>query len=220
MQPANVRRTPGYRNKPEGDIVAGIRIGDSAVVIDGPTEQDGLTWVKLDRGGWVATAMPTAIGESEAILAPSAGFLPFRIASPVSPLAVVTQEFGENPAFYSQIAGYPVPLKGHNGRDYGQGEGAPILACDDGLVEKSGLDSFGFGIMVKVRHAWGESIYAHLVATHVVVGQTVARGHLLGGMGNTGLSQGVHLHFGIRVNPYDRADGWGGFSDPRDHLES
>jgi murein DD-endopeptidase MepM/ murein hydrolase activator NlpD len=25
----------------------------------------------------------------------------------------------------------------------------------------------------------------------------------------------AHLHFGVRINPYRRADGWGGFVDPK-----
>ena len=27
-----------------------------------------------------------------------------------------------------------------------------------------------------------------------------------------------HLHFGIRINPYNRYDGWGGFCDPLPFL--
>jgi hypothetical protein len=51
-----------------------------------------------------------------------------------------------------------------------------------------------------------------------VVGQAVAKGQYIGASGNTGGSSGPHLHFAIRINPYVRGDGWGGFSDPLPYL--
>lgn len=43
--------------------------------------------------------------------------------------------------------------------------------------------------------------YLHLKSPPVVVpGQVIAQGDLLGYMGNTGISSGVHLHFGVRYN--------------------
>jgi hypothetical protein len=52
----------------------------------------------------------------------------------------------------------------------------------------------------------------------VVQGQAIARGQYLGASGNSGGSTGPHLHFAIRINPYQRTDGWGGFSDPLPYL--
>jgi murein DD-endopeptidase MepM/ murein hydrolase activator NlpD len=51
------------------------------------------------------------------------------------------------------------------------------------------------------------------------VGATlVARQHL-GLSGNSGKSFGAHLHFGIRIYPYTRGDGWGGFVNPVPHMQ-
>ena len=52
----------------------------------------------------------------------------------------------------------------------------------------------------------------------VTPGQTLRRGQRLGVSGNSGGSTGPHLHFAIRIHPYERADGWGGYSDPLPYL--
>ncbi|HRW49047.1 MAG TPA: M23 family metallopeptidase, partial [Caldilinea sp.] len=76
----------------------------------------------------------------------------------------------------------------------------------------------GFGNYVLLRHPWGESIYAHLSGVDVSQGQQLAAGQGIGRSGNTGGSTGPHLHFAIRIDPYQRTDGWGGFSDPLPYL--
>jgi murein DD-endopeptidase MepM/ murein hydrolase activator NlpD len=85
-------------------------------------------------------------------------------------------------------------------------------------VSRAEFEPGGFGNFVLLRHPWGESIYAHLDANGVVPGQVISRGQFVGYSGNSGGSTGPHLHFAIRVNPYDRRDGWGGFSDPLPYV--
>jgi murein DD-endopeptidase MepM/ murein hydrolase activator NlpD len=58
----------------------------------------------------------------------------------------------------------------------------------------------GYGNLVIVQHDFGiETYYAHLHTIDVNVGQRVSRGDRIGGMGTTGRSTGVHLHYEIRV---------------------
>jgi tetratricopeptide (TPR) repeat protein len=76
----------------------------------------------------------------------------------------------------------------------------------------------GFGNFILLEHSWGESLYAQLDSTNVQPGQTVQVGSVIGSSGNSGFSNGPHLHFSIRLTPYQRDDGWGGFSDPAPYL--
>jgi len=130
----------------------------------------------------------------------------------------ITQYFGENPDFYKRFTVSGVPLKGHNGLDFGTPTGTPILSCAPGQVVEVAEDPLGYGKYVKLQHPWGQSLYAHLSEWAVSMNQEVGSGAYLGKSGNTGISSGPHLHFGLRVNPFNRADGWGGYTDPLPYL--
>lgn len=87
----------------------------------------------------------------------------------------------------------------HGGQDLAGRSGSPILAAGDGEVIFAGVQS-GYGNVVKIRHGFGyETVYAHLRNIDVKRGQTVARGDVIGGMGNTGRSTGTHVHYEIRI---------------------
>jgi len=89
----------------------------------------------------------------------------------------------------------------HNGVDLACAEGTPIYASRGGLVEVAGYQHDGAGNYIQLNHGDGfRSIYMHM--THYVVkqGEYVAPGQIIGYVGNTGLSKGAHLHFGISYN--------------------
>ena len=95
----------------------------------------------------------------------------------------------------------------HNGIDMACAAGTPIYATRAGTVTTASYQAGGAGNYVSINHLDGfSSIYMHM--THYVVskGQSVAQGQLIGYVGNTGISTGDHLHFGISyagtyVNP-------------------
>ena len=95
----------------------------------------------------------------------------------------------------------------HNGIDMACAAGTPIYATRAGTVTTASYQASGAGNYVSINHLDGfASIYMHM--THYVVskGQTVSQGQLIGYVGNTGISTGDHLHFGISyagtyVNP-------------------
>jgi murein DD-endopeptidase MepM/ murein hydrolase activator NlpD len=88
----------------------------------------------------------------------------------------------------------------HKGIDIANRGAGPILAGDSGTVTVAGwLDNSGYGNRVMIDHGNGlVTLYAHMSAVQVRVGQRVNRGDLLGQMGSTGRSTGTHLHFEIR----------------------
>ncbi len=125
----------------------------------------------------------------------------------------LTQAFGENPFVYRRLG-----LPGHNGLDWGMPVGQKIHAVDDGVIIRVEERPEGFGKHVKVQHKWGQSLYAHLSAFKVVLNQPVKQGDIIGLSGNTGFSTGPHLHFGMRVKPYNLGDGWYGYTNPQRYL--
>ncbi|MDQ6748830.1 MAG: peptidoglycan DD-metalloendopeptidase family protein, partial [Candidatus Dormibacteraeota bacterium] len=94
----------------------------------------------------------------------------------------------------------------HAGVDVANSSGTPIVAADDGVVaaaEASMLNGnmIGYGRHVILAHKNGMlTLYGHLDAYGVKVGQAVHQGDLIGVMGSTGNSSGPHLHFELRIN--------------------
>ena len=88
----------------------------------------------------------------------------------------------------------------HKAIDIANRAGGSILAADAGTVVGAGwLDNSGYGNRVIVDHGNGfVTLYAHMSVVQVSPGQQVGRGAVLGQMGSTGRSTGVHLHFEIR----------------------
>jgi murein DD-endopeptidase MepM/ murein hydrolase activator NlpD len=90
----------------------------------------------------------------------------------------------------------------HPGIDIANRSAPGIAAADAGTVVTAGWpDSGGYGNRILIDHGNGFStLYAHLSRVYVTRGQTVSRGAIIGQMGSTGRSTGIHLHFEIRHN--------------------
>jgi murein DD-endopeptidase MepM/ murein hydrolase activator NlpD len=87
----------------------------------------------------------------------------------------------------------------HEGLDYGIPEGTPVYAPAEGIV---GLAQklFVRGNGITLDHGLGVcSGFWHLSRILVKPGQRVKVGQLIAYSGNTGLSNGPHLHFEIRI---------------------
>jgi murein DD-endopeptidase MepM/ murein hydrolase activator NlpD len=97
---------------------------------------------------------------------------------------------------------------GHLGIDIAAGEGAPVYAADSGVVTMAqGGYNYGYGNVIQIDHGNGYStVYAHLSVIGVGQCASVNKGTWIGSSGNTGNSQGAHLHFEVRQN--------GGFINP------
>jgi len=88
----------------------------------------------------------------------------------------------------------------HQAIDIANKAAPAVLAADSGRVVVAGWpDGFGYGNRVMIDHGNGfVTLYAHLSSISVSVGQTVNRGDVIGRMGTTGRSTGIHLHFEVR----------------------
>ncbi len=90
----------------------------------------------------------------------------------------------------------------HYGVDFSAPIGTPVWTVGDGYVIYAGYDRH-LGKVVKIRHTNGyETIYGHLskFARGIRKGKRVSQGQVIGYVGNTGLSTGPHLHFGMKKN--------------------
>ena len=87
----------------------------------------------------------------------------------------------------------------HDGIDYVNRIGTPIHSVADGKIIFKGWIK-GYGRAVKIRHKNGYiTLYAHLHGwpRGIYVGKWVKQGQIIGYLGNSGLSTGPHLHFGV-----------------------
>ena len=98
-------------------------------------------------------------------------------------------------------------IHGHNGVDLADRYGTPIYAAAEGIVilSRDGGWNGAYGTYVVISHPNGtQTLYAHMSADMVTVGQHVNQGQQIGAIGMTGRTTGPHVHFEIRgaKNPF------------------
>ena len=111
--------------------------------------------------------------------------------------------------------------KYHGALDYGIPVGTEVYAAAEGVVLAAGWSNGGLGYYTCIQHSGGlRTYYGHGNGTYYVKpGDVVKKGQLIMLSGNTGNSTGPHLHFEVRVSPYNWSY-WGNDSrrDPRNYL--
>ena len=85
----------------------------------------------------------------------------------------------------------------HAGLDFAGNTNDPIYATMSGTVMVAEFNNGGLGNVIWIKHDDDQyfSAYAHLETFNVSAGDKVTKGQQIGGMGTTGYSTGVHLHF-------------------------
>ena len=136
--------------------------------------------------------------------------------STVSPsgLMPMTEDTSSWPQ-YDNFFAFPVSggwtrgeLHYYNAVDITNSCGSPIYASADGIVTEakgSGAYNLGYGNIVKILHQNATmTMYCHFSEVLVKEGDKVYQGDLIGRMGDTGNSNGCHLHFEVRgaKNPF------------------
>ncbi len=116
----------------------------------------------------------------------------------------VTSGFG-----YRQNPITPERKEFHTGIDLRAKTGTPVYATADGIVKIARTRyKLGFGKLIVLSHSLGfTTYYAHLDKILVKTGQFVKKGQKIALSGNTGYSNGPHLHYevryiGIALNPW------------------
>ncbi|WP_410981937.1 peptidoglycan DD-metalloendopeptidase family protein [Bacillus cereus] len=84
----------------------------------------------------------------------------------------------------------------HYGIDIAASIGTPVAAIRGGTVTKSYFSN-SYGHVVFIKHGEYEAVYAHLNKRYVLQGERIARGEVIGEVGNTGESRGAHLHLEV-----------------------
>jgi len=87
----------------------------------------------------------------------------------------------------------------HNGVDLDGDTGNPVRAVRDGTIAGvANLGKYSYGRWIAITHNNGlTTLYGHLSAQSVSVGQQVKAGDTIGYLGSTGYSTGSHLHFSV-----------------------
>lgn len=110
-------------------------------------------------------------------------------------------------------------LRPHTGVEFVVPVGTPVLATASGVIVAAGDDAitaygpqtnfYGRLVIIELGNTAGATpifaLYGHLSEVGVTVGQPVAAGEVVGLSGSTGVADGPHLHFEVRVgqNSYD-----------------
>lgn len=97
----------------------------------------------------------------------------------------------------------------HRGSDMKARQHTPIYAPADAVVEYAGKHvSSGYGVLIILDHNYGfKTLYGHLSKVVCKAGRVIRKGELIGYTGNSGMSNGPHLHYEVRfiqqpLNPF------------------
>lgn len=108
----------------------------------------------------------------------------------------ISSDFG----FREDVFKEDVGLHFHTGIDFPGKQNDPINATADGKVVYIKSDHEMYGKIVIIEHNFNLfTYYAHLNVISTKIGQNIKRGDVVGLMGNTGKSLGVHLHYEVRL---------------------
>ncbi len=111
---------------------------------------------------------------------------------PAFPTAEETSPFGQK-----RIG--PTKTRQHRGVDLRAAVGTPVRSMNSGRVVLTG-NFLADGKIVIIDHGLGlHTLYLHLSRIKVKGGQFVKRGQIIGSSGNTGFSEGPHLHLEVRL---------------------
>lgn len=110
-------------------------------------------------------------------------------------------------AFGFRIDPFSGRLAMHYGIDIVNAYGTPIVSTMTGTVSFAGYGTSdtkygGYGNVVVIDNGFYKTLYGHMSRMAVRYGQKVKKGQIIGYTGSTGVSTGVHLHYGVITYDY------------------
>lgn len=198
-QTLNVRPDPSTQGAPVGSL-PNHTIVDVLAIVHGEAIGGVDTWYEIASGGIegfvFAGFVACTLEEAPELLPPDGYFLPLTCGSS----ATISQ---------GNFGGFSHQGKAAYAFDFAIGVGTPLVAMADGVVihvfdqtgpgdpcyNGGGQECFPYANLVVLRHGDGAaSIYKHLSAVGVALGEFVPRGASVGASGSTGYSTGRHAH--------------------------
>ncbi|MDQ6919803.1 MAG: peptidoglycan DD-metalloendopeptidase family protein, partial [Candidatus Dormibacteraeota bacterium] len=170
-------------------------------------QQQSLARAEMQQA-WSAAAAGSGRLQAHGLLPAGAAPAGLTLAWPM-PGAPISQPFGPTALVLEPPLG-PYPHF-HTGCDFADPFGTPVQAAANGIVVAAATGRIGYGNYIVVAHGHGvETLYGHLDALAVRIGDNVLQGQVIGFEGSSGFSTGPHLHFEVRVD--------GQFVDPLVYL--
>lgn len=115
--------------------------------------------------------------------------------TPVLSSTFVTARYGDGRSYNGNSV-----ISYHTGVDFAGGIGTPVVAPANGTVVFSDVLEVR-GLTIILNHGQGVmTSYSHLSESFVTLGQAVIPGQTIGAVGSSGLSNGPHLHWELRIH--------------------
>jgi murein DD-endopeptidase MepM/ murein hydrolase activator NlpD len=116
------------------------------------------------------------------------------MSPPLAVMGRITQPYGQST---NVVTGKPWF---HNGIDIQTRMRTPVFAAMSGIVFETGYSESLGNYMILEHENNYKTIYAQLDEITAVKGRRVVQGETIAFSGNTGLSTGPHLHFGVYLD--------------------
>lgn len=172
----------------------------------------GIIILSISLGMLIGVYVIPVEAETIYINVPVTKFLPMggydepTIVKPESIPESITVDPVDSPIITSEVGVRVSPITGlnsiHYATDMYSEESMNVYATKDGVVVLHYPPPNGYfkghptyGGLIEILHNDGLSRYGHMSETYVQEGQSVKAGDIIGRIGDTGLSRGLHLHY-------------------------
>ena len=173
-------------------IIAGLVLASSTAPMSQPAFAYNSDWESIKSNSQFLVVESSPVPDATRGM----GIYIPKMVYPVGSSAPISSGFGYRDAPCPTCSTY------HEGIDFNPGYGSPVYSATDGVITWVGYEgSLGYHVIIQDAGTW-HLYYGHMIngsaPAGLTVGSKVQMGQQIGLVGNTGLSTGAHLHFGIQ----------------------